>query len=274
MAKSAGKYARDSGDTSSTVSVLGDDGPTSEIVKYMQPGCYVLGGAVNKCFNRVYRGKHGVHTAIDASYTESMIMDVIDEGYPVDDTIYDPFVEYGNLDMIKFLHAKGYDFCYCEMMGRVIQDGYYEVVQWLGTELGGLGNTYWCALAAKEGDLELLQIMIDNGFAVDTRSICWASLHGHMHVVEWMRENDYPWDTAVFDNACTFGDVDNLEILYEMGCPWDKYACSCAAREGNLEALQWVRSRGCPWDSNVLLYSQENGHHAVYQWALANGCPN
>ena len=272
MTKSTGKYVRDSCQ-SSTLGVMEDDGPTSEIVKYMQPRCYVFGGAVNKCFNRVYRDKHGACTGIDATYTESMVMDIIDDGYPVDHTIYYPFSDVDNLDMIKFLHSKGCDFCYGEMIGCAIEDCYSDIVIWLGTEIGGLENTYWCALAAKIGDLAMLQVMIDTGFSVDTRSISFAALFGHMHVVEWLRENDYPWDTAVFDNACTFGDVENLEKLYDMGCPWGVFACSSAAAAGNLEALQWVRSRGCPWDVRVLEVSQENGHDAVYQWALANGCP-
>lgn len=240
----------------------------------MQPRCYVFGGAVNKCFNRVYRDKHGACTGIDATYTESMVMDIIDDGYPVDDTIYDPFVEEGNLDMIKFLHSKGCQISYKETMQTAIEYACPDIVNWLGRELGGLRNTYWCALAARIGDLEMLQNMIDTGFSVNHRACEYAALYGHMRVIEWLRKNNFPWSEAVFSNACTRGNIDNLQKLYDMECPCDESTCVTAAIDDNLEVLQWLRSRGCKWDARVLEISHTLGQHAMYQWAFANGCPN
>jgi hypothetical protein len=71
-----------------------------------------------------------------------------------------------------------------------------------------------CALAAKAGDLHLLQNLRHRGHPWNTEVQQCGAWAGHLHVLRWAREN---------------------------GCPWSWEVCEVAARRaGHTEIVDWV----------------------------------
>ena len=106
-------------------------------------------------------------------------------------------------------------------------------------------NETTCALMARSGHLEMLQMARCVGCPWNERTCAFAAQNGHLAVLQWARA---------------------------YGCSWDVNTCNYAAESGHLAVVQWARTNGCPWNEWVGTYAAENGHLAVLQWARANGC--
>ena len=103
-----------------------------------------------------------------------------------------------------------------------------------------------CALAAMDGNLEMLKWARAHGCEWDAFTCACAAWGGHLEVLKWARAN---------------------------GCEWDWQTCACAALEGHLEVLKWARENGCEWSLETCEAAAEHGHLEVLRWARANGCP-
>ena len=52
-----------------------------------------------------------------------------------------------------------------------------------------------CSLAAKGGQLEVLQWARANGCPWDEETCAFATIGGHLEVLQWLHANGCPWDT-------------------------------------------------------------------------------
>nr|WIL04759.1 ankyrin repeat-containing protein [Cedratvirus duvanny] len=129
---------------------------------------------------------------------------------------------------------------------------------------------------------ELAKIALDRGLLhllqackeFVPKNVCTiAAKNGQLKVLQWARANGYSWneDTCVY--AAKEGHLEILQWLRANGCPWDEYTCAYTAENGHLKVLQWARANGCPWDENTCAYAVYNGQLEVLQWARSNGCP-
>ena len=163
-------------------------------------------------------------------------------------------------------------------------------------------RTKWCASAAENGCLPVLQWLRTNDAPWDFRTCAFAAKNGHLDILQWARTNDAPWNemTCFFAALGGRGNLDILKWARANGCPWDDMTCAVAARTsrrvlmwarnngcpwkedtcagaadaGRLDILKWARKHGCPWDENTCAYAAEEGHLDILKWARDNGCPS
>ena len=111
---------------------------------------------------------------------------------------------------------------------------------------------------------------------LDVKSI-WtcanAAKNGHLEVLKWLRENGCPWDDWTCLYAAEYGHLEVLKWVRENGCPWDEDTCALAAWNGHLEVLKWARENGCPWNWLTCASAAQNDHLEVLKWARENRCP-
>lgn len=130
------------------------------------------------------------------------------------------------------------------------EHGHLAALQWaqhhgyLSTESAVLGVGL-CSMAAREGQLAVLQWLCQVGYALNI-NVCSRAVRGAILAM--------------------------LHWLYEDGL-LDATTCSMAARWGHLSVLQWARANGCLWRETTCSNAAEGGHLSVLQWAHANGRP-
>ena len=74
-----------------------------------------------------------------------------------------------------------------------------------------------------------------------------AAKNGHLEVLRWLVENGCLWDSFACEFAALNGHLEVLKWAKEAGGPWQNPdVCSGAARKGHLEVLKWARENGCP----------------------------
>ena len=128
-----------------------------------------------------------------------------------------------------------------------------------------------CRLAAREGSLNILKWIRENGWPWDGFICCNAAYHKYLKILKWARKNNYPWDETTCQYAIGNGHLEILKWARENGCYWNWETCAHAARNGHLEMLKWFRKNNCPWNSRICLIAAINGHLKILQWAHENG---
>mmetsp|Transcript_7564 Transcript_7564/g.15699 ORF Transcript_7564/g.15699 Transcript_7564/m.15699 type:complete len:142 (-) Transcript_7564:46-471(-) len=97
---------------------------------------------------------------------------------------------------------------------------------------------------------------------------------GHLEILQWVREEGCPWDDRICWRAARFGHLEVLQWLWEEECPWNKDVCVWAAQGTHPGVLQWLREEGYPWDFwTCWEASGHGGQFEVLRWAVENGCP-
>jgi len=127
--------------------------------------------------------------------------------------------------------------------------------------------------AARDGVLELVRGLHEQGCPWDVWTCRFAAVGGHLEVLQWAREHGCPWDEQTCSMAAKGGHLEVLQWAREHGCPWNEGTCQAAAGGGHLEVLQWARDQACPWDATVCREAAKGGHLEVVQWAREHGCP-
>ena len=73
-----------------------------------------------------------------------------------------------------------------------------------------------------------------------------AAKNGNLENMKWLKENGCPWNLWTFEYAALNGNLENMKWLKENGCPWDEQTFMRAAENGNLENMKWLKENGCP----------------------------
>jgi hypothetical protein len=130
-----------------------------------------------------------------------------------------------------------------------------------GTENRPMGRKRLCALAAKKGNLLVLQFLRNElDCPWDACTCAAAAENGHFEVLQWARINGCPWNAEVCRHAAHNGQLDVLQWARANDCPWNLQVCAHAALNGHLEVLQWAHANGCPWDDSTCGNAAINGH--------------
>ena len=91
-----------------------------------------------------------------------------------------------------------------------------------------------CAMAAKQGNLAVLQYLHSVNCGMGDSTIDNAAEYGHLVMWKW--------------------------VALQNGSTWGARTCTNAARNGHLELLKWVKQNGCPWDRSTCSSAAQNGH--------------
>ena len=78
-----------------------------------------------------------------------------------------------------------------------------------------------------------------------------AMKQGCLDDVKYLHENGCPWDEDAYKYAALGGHLECLKYLDEIGYPWNEYACAFAVRGGHLECLKYLLEHNCPMDADT-----------------------
>lgn len=176
--------------------------------------------------------------------------------------------------------------------------------------MGATPQAEWCAKAANQGDLGLLQWLRLVGAPWNGSAYVEAARNGHMHVLNFLLEHhcsfaneDEEWnvqagldialivsadsgqlaasqwlylrgaspDEFATASAAGSGCMPLLEWLFAIGATFTKEATFEACEHGELEALQWLHAHGVPWDNSAFTAAAAAGSMQLLQFMHANG---
>jgi hypothetical protein len=113
-------------------------------------------------------------------------------------------------------------------------------------------DTYTCACAARNGHLECLKYLREEGKAPwDWNTATWAAENGHLHILEYLVERKYDeYDMLACERAAESGHLDCLKYLHETAkAPWDYLAVRYAHKRNQTECVQYLLNNNCPLPS-------------------------
>jgi hypothetical protein len=130
-----------------------------------------------------------------------------------------------------------------------------------------------CAAAARNGDLEALKALLEDGYPWNEKTCAFAAWGGQLEILKWARANDCPWNEETCAGAAEGGQLEVLKWACENGCPWNVRTCSYAAEGGHFETLKWLHENGCEWHEETCEYAASGGQLEILKWLRANDCP-
>lgn len=132
-------------------------------------------------------------------------------------------------------------------------------------------NDKVCAMAARRGDLESLQLLRKNGFLVHKDDLKYAIRHDNVKLIKYLLQEP---TTAVIDE-------DFLSIVVVLECynllswaddtgrtcywPWHNLLCTAAA-SGSVKMLRWCTKKFLPSTNGLVVVAAYNGHLPVVKW--------
>jgi hypothetical protein len=102
-----------------------------------------------------------------------------------------------------------------------------------------------------------------------------AATEGNIEIIQWAHKNRVPFDRRLCENAAYGGHFAILEwaMANDGSQYFDENVCYRAADGGHLEILQWLRANCCPWNSTVLHVAMAKGHNNILEWCVEMNCP-
>ncbi len=111
--------------------------------------------------------------------------------------------------------------------------------------------------ACKNGHLECLKYMHENGFEWFGIAATYAGLNGHLDCLKFIHQMGYKWDTNTAMYAAQCPNVEILKYVLMNGCPHNKFVCYYAIEKGLMENLKFAYEFGCEYDEVMCSYLLE-----------------
>lgn len=171
----------------------------------------------------------------------------------------------GNLQSIKYLHDQGCEWDVfslplaaelgyfeivkfaldrkCSVSAKCVASaakwGHYDIVKYL------IRNKRFDASeeAAESGELDILQLLYENGCEISDLAWRWAAKNGDMEMLKWLhkigcKHRSESIQTAIVD-AINYKHLDVLKYLYKCGIPFDEKVCWYVSRGVHEESEIW-----------------------------------
>ena len=120
------------------------------------------------------------------------------------------------------------------------------------------GNLNYVVLnACRNGHLECLKYMYDNGFEWYSVAATYAALNGHLDCLKFIHQMGFKWDenTAIYAAQCP--NVEILKYVLLNGCPHNEFVCYGAIEKGLMDNLKFAYEFGCTYDEVLCSYLLE-----------------
>jgi hypothetical protein len=166
---------------------------------------------------------------------------------------------------------KGSDWDETDFCSGVARTNKLELLQWIREEKKCAWDGKTSAVAAEQGNLEMVKYCVANRCPINASSCRNAARNGHLECLKYLHEDvKAPWDSETAYWAARNGHLHILEYLVEREYDeFDKYACSCAAYNGHLECLKYLHEVvKAPWDSITANWAALNGHLDILEYLV------
>lgn len=130
-----------------------------------------------------------------------------------------------------------------------------------------------CMNASTLGHAKICFEEIDINDTIYPSQLCQlAARNGDIPILQYLRSVDCYWDYRTCSSAAKHGQLATLKWANENGCPWTADTCARAAENGHIDIVKWARRNVCPVDINTCEYAALGGHLAILTWARKTGC--
>lgn len=94
---------------------------------------------------------------------------------------------------------------------------------------------------------------------LSTSTFANMTKNGDLENMKWLKDQGCPWDEYTFVYAVENGDLECLQWLKEQGCPWDDRIFTYPTQKGDLKVLKWLKDQGysCLWAQPFFVVQQE-----------------
>jgi hypothetical protein len=162
-------------------------------------------------------------------------------------------------------------------------------------------NSWHLRLAAKKGNTDIVQLMIESGYELkdyvieqaienedfdmvaflinhncpkDSWNLRLAAKKGNTDIVQLMIESGYELKDYVIEQAIENEDFDMVAFLINHNCPKDSWHLSLAAKKGNLEIIKlMIESGGYVLKEYVIEQAIENNDVGMVAFLIKHNCP-
>lgn len=135
-------------------------------------------------------------------------------------------------------------------------------------------NSMSCAF--RQGNLDIIIYLLEQGLTCDTRDIVQASLYGHLHILEYVYENNLIKDWQCVDisivDACELGNMDMLKFLLCIGvCNYTSYPIEKASEKGHLNMIEYLHSMKYKSSEQAVWNACKNGNLEIVKFLYKIG---
>jgi len=122
--------------------------------------------------------------------------------------------------------------------------------------------------AVKFGDVDVLKMMLQHGYAFGERSTQSAVLSGNIDCITFVLENGCSITERDFSLAASGGQLATLQLMHRLTHTPEKFqgVCSAAASGGHLECVKFLQENNYRCNYEAAMSATANGHLHVLEY--------
>jgi hypothetical protein len=189
--------------------------------------------------------------------------------------MYTDYARNGDLERMKLSISNGVEYDHY-LHAHAAYFGQKKILEFLSTlHPVWTWDRYITKSAARGGQWEILQWLLDRKCHVDQNTVVETAKHGNLQMVQHLCYN-YPemeLDDVDTSTIVASGHM-NVNLWVEKHperFEWDESLnYTSAAMRGSIEVIEWLHSKGYKWDSAAPKTALEKGHTAIVKWFEAH----
>jgi hypothetical protein len=174
----------------------------------------------------------------------------------------------GHLNILKWSHKNGY-LNDPWIASSAAEGGHLNIIQWFISVYGKIHESVFIQ-AILCGHLHIIKWAIKSGYNMnktDKKFCAYAAGEGHLDILQLLRENGYVWGRTTCINAVVNGHLHIIEWVYKNGCPWDKNCFSEAVCHGHLHIIWWILMNKL-YNPDKEILDILNSNYKVFQYKI------
>lgn len=187
----------------------------------------------------------------------------------------------GNLNILKYLHEKGFPLN-IKVAQKAAKHGHYDILVYLHENKCPWDGMI-CAYSLYKRHYECFKYAYDNGCQIN--KYCYEAIaqNGNLELFKYLHNNEIQlrryeciWDEDTCSDAAWYQNFDILKYAHENGCPWDEVTGIYIVHYNNLEMLKYLHINKCPLNEKVFERAAQQGslecliflHVNGYKWDI------
>ncbi len=202
-----------------------------------------------------------------------------------------------NMEAIRFLHEKGFEFT---MIGRdlcVLKENQevYELIYGNNQDMLIYGMLYartipslkmlkyfhekgveWVPLMMNSNvitDIECLKYVHENGCPFNNNTVYETIIYSEIECVKYVIENGGYCGPNLLEFAAENDFPDCVEYLRTLGYEWNINVSVAATKNKDTDVLEYIHKAGCPWGITTSMAAAQNPNMEILKYCHENGCP-
>lgn len=180
----------------------------------------------------------------------------------------------GQLNIMEFIfqNTQKYFFSWTDILNSALELSRPDMIEFV--ENNGRNFFYDIQYAAKSGNMEMVNMVIQKGFIDWNSGLLGGASGGHLHIIDYFKSNSSNFNGAVI-LAAQNGHLFIINYLIENAPEnylfhWNT-AMTEAGGNGHLEVVEFMMSKGADDFNGTLLSAVRGGHMNVIEFMINQG---